>query len=222
MRAALLLAVLSACPSPAPAPVPPTGGSGSSTTTAPPVDAPEPTQEERLAAIQKAMNELDEGVQSCWAVAAASERFDIEGTLRARITIGTANVGIEIVEDTIRNAGLKTCMTKLLMGYRWAPPLYDQTIELPFQIKAPADGQNVIDRNLVPWNGQGKVSLAVLLDDALGPARAGQEAELHLGEAELGLSVGGGDPGLTGHRQLEPAAQAGARDRRHDRLLRGL
>lgn len=130
------------------------------------------------------MNELDEGVQSCWAVAAASERFDIEGTLRARITIGTANVGIEIVEDTIRNAGLKTCMTKLLMGYRWAPPLYDQTIELPFQIKAPADGQNVIDRNLVPWNGQGKVSLAVLLDDA----NSGNDA---LSLFELAVQSGG-------------------------------
>jgi len=165
MRAALMLAVLAACPSPVPTPTPPSG-SGPSTTTAPPGDAPEPTQEERLAAIQKAMNELDEGVQGCWAVAAAAERFDIEGKLRTRISIGTANVGVELVEDTIRNQRLTTCVTKLLMTYPWAPPLHFQTIELPFEIKAPSDGQNVIDRSLVPWNGQGKVSVAVLLDDA--------------------------------------------------------
>ena len=48
---------------------------------------PRPSQEERLAAIQKAMNELDEAAQGCWA-AAAVERFDIEGELTARIDIG--------------------------------------------------------------------------------------------------------------------------------------
>jgi len=194
MRAALLLAVLSACPSPAP--VPPTGGIGSSTTTPPlpPADAPEPTQEERLAAIQKAMNELDEGVQGCWAAVAASERFDIEGRLRARIAIGTANVGVELVEDTIRNPRLTTCVSKLLLAYPWAPPLHYQTIELPFEIKAPSDGQNVIDRNLVPWNGQGKVSVAVLLDDA----NSGNDA---LSLFELAVQSGGS----TGMRIAERA-----------------
>jgi quercetin dioxygenase-like cupin family protein len=56
----------------------------------------------------------------------------------------------------------------LLSRYHWAPPLYGQTIQLPFKFRAP-DGQNTIDRSLVAWNGQGvvnaRVSVAVLLDE---------------------------------------------------------
>ncbi|HEX2690361.1 MAG TPA: cupin domain-containing protein, partial [Kofleriaceae bacterium] len=37
-------------------------------------------------------------------------------------------------------------------------------IQLPFKFRAP-DGQNTIDRTLVAWNGQGQVSVAVLLDE---------------------------------------------------------
>ena len=54
-------------------------------------------------------------------------------------------------------------MTRVLDAYRWAPPLHGQTIRVPFKFRAP-NGQNTIDRALVPWNGQGKLSVAVLLD----------------------------------------------------------
>jgi quercetin dioxygenase-like cupin family protein len=165
MRCALLLVVLAACPSPAPAPTPPSAGSSSSVE--PPVDAGEPSQEEKLAAIQKAMNELDEGVQGCWALVAAAERFDIAGTLRVQIDIGEPGPPkVTFVEDTVRNPRLAACVSTLLQSYGWAPPLYGQSIQLPFKLSAPIDGQNVIDRKLVPWNGQGKVSVSVLLDDA--------------------------------------------------------
>ena len=52
----------------------------------------------------------------------------------------------------------------------------------------------------------------------LAPAGAGDEAELHLGQAELGLGMVGGDPVVAGQRQLQPAAQAGAVDGGDDRL----
>jgi quercetin dioxygenase-like cupin family protein len=53
----------------------------------------------------------------------------------------------------------------VLQSYPWAPPLRGQSIQLPFKFRAP-DGQSVIDRKLVAWNGQGKVSVAVLLDSS--------------------------------------------------------
>lgn len=199
MRTALMLAVtaLAACPSPAPTPTPP-GGGGSPTQGSgePPVaDAREVSQEERLAAIQLAMNQLDEAVQGCWAASAAAERFDIAGSLKAQIEIGTAagqRAVVTLVEDTVRNPRLAACVVSVLEAYGWAPPLYGQTIQLPFKLSAPVDGQNVVDRGLVPWNGQGKVSVAVLLDDA----NSGNDA---ISLFELAVQAGG----TTGMRVAE-------------------
>lgn len=132
-----------------------------------PAVPPEASQDERLAAIQKAMNELDEAAQVCWA-AAATQRFDIEGEVALQIEIKNVVSNAYIVRDTARNRPLVTCLIDLLSRYRWAPPLYGQTIQLPFKFRAP-DGQNTIDRRMVPWNGQGvvnaRVSVAVLLDE---------------------------------------------------------
>jgi hypothetical protein len=51
-----------------------------------PIDTPDASQDEQLAAIAHAMNQLDEAAQQCWAVA-ATERVDIEGELVAQIEI---------------------------------------------------------------------------------------------------------------------------------------
>ena len=173
MRAALAAVSLVACSQPAPAPVsqpkPPVAEV--------PADAPAVSQEETLAAIQKAMNELDEGAHACWA-RAATERFDIEGQLVAQVTIGDANVSVKVVQDTARNPLLTTCMTTLLMAYRWAPPLHNQTIQLPFMFTAP-DGQSVIDRRLVESHTQGNISVAVLLDESNSGNGAASMFELH-------------------------------------------
>lgn len=162
--AAVVALVLAACPRSTPAPTKPTGGSAVGS--AAPADAPSATDDEKLAAIQKAMNELDEAAQGCWA-AAATERFDIEGELKAQIDIGGPAAGatiVGLVEDTARNPRLASCLVAVLTNYPWAPPLYGQSIQLPFRFRAP-DGQSVIDRKLVAWSGQGKVSVAVLLDE---------------------------------------------------------
>ncbi|MBX3161296.1 MAG: cupin domain-containing protein [Deltaproteobacteria bacterium] len=130
-----------------------------------PADAPEASQEERLAAIQKAMNELDEAARGCWA-AVAVERFDLAGELAAMIDIGPAGMEAKVswVRDTAGSPKLAACMAAVLAKYPWAPPLRGQAIQLPFAFRAPG-GQNVIDRRLVPWVGQGKVSVATLLDE---------------------------------------------------------
>ncbi len=68
------------------------------------------------------------------------------------------------MRDTTRSPRLADCVQRLLQAYAWAPPLRGQAIQLPFKFSAP-DGQSVIDRRLVPFVGQGQVSVAVLLDD---------------------------------------------------------
>jgi quercetin dioxygenase-like cupin family protein len=154
--------------------------------------------EARLAAIQKAMNELDKAAQQCWAVA-ATERFDIAGEIALQIDIAAppAPTRASVVRDTARNAKLSACLVQLMAGYRWAPPLYGQAIQLPFRFRAP-DGQNTIDRALVAWtgqgSGQGRVSVAVLLDEAsTGSAAASM--------FELAVAAGG----TTGLRRAERA-----------------
>jgi quercetin dioxygenase-like cupin family protein len=127
-------------------------------------DAGEAPQEERLAAIQQAMNQLDEAAQGCWA-AVATERFDIEGELVATVDIGAGTATATIARNTTKSDKLGACMIAVLGQYPWAPPLRGQTIQLPFAFRAP-DGQNVIDRRLVAANGQGGVAVSVLLDEA--------------------------------------------------------
>jgi len=165
LRAVAALSLFAACSSPAREPVRPLGSSGPAAGSAAGSASPAAvaSQEEQLAAIQKAMNELDEATQGCWA-ASAVERFDIEGELTAQIEIVTGSAKVALVRDTTRAPKLAACVASVLASYPWAPPLRGQTIQLPFKFRAP-DGQNVIDRALVPWNGQAKVSMAVLLDE---------------------------------------------------------
>jgi quercetin dioxygenase-like cupin family protein len=126
------------------------------------IDAPPVSDDEKLAAIQKAMNDLSPASQECWA-AVAAVRFDVEGELAAQIDIGPPN-HVTYVRDTTKSPKLAACMSQLLEAYPWAPPLRGSAIQLPFKFSAP-DGQSVIDRRLVPFAGQGKVSVAVALDE---------------------------------------------------------
>jgi quercetin dioxygenase-like cupin family protein len=158
MRRALLLALVACGPphnSPTPTPTP---------TQAAPIDAAPASQEEVLAAIQKAMNELTPAVQGCWA-AAATAHFDIAGEVAAQIDVKPAGAHALIVRDSAHDDVLAACIVALLEKYPYAPPLRGQSFQLPFQFQAP-DGQSVIDRRLVSWKGQDKISIAVLLDQA--------------------------------------------------------
>src|SRR5688500_11915433 len=135
MLARTAFAVSAACSQPAPALAPVSPAPGAEPLTAKPrIDAPGPSEEERLAAIEKAMNELDEAAHGCWALA-ATERFDIEGEIRVMIEIGASAAKTQVVSDTARNGKLAGCLTELLARYRWAPPLYGQTIQLPFAFR---------------------------------------------------------------------------------------
>jgi putative monooxygenase len=175
---ALFVISLGACSQPAPAPPKPVGGgSGLSMV---PDDASPATQEETLAAIQKAMNDLDEASQSCWAVA-ATDRYDVSGDLVMRIDIGPTKATAAVVTDNVHDKKLVTCMSDVLGAYRWAPPLYGQTIQLPFSFKR-VSGQSVIDRQLVEAHGQTNIAISVLLDEANTGNAAASMFEINLAE----------------------------------------
>jgi quercetin dioxygenase-like cupin family protein len=155
-----LVALLAACGAPQAAPAPVVHSDAAVAI----ADAAAVTDDEKLAAIQKAMNDLAPAAQQCWAAAAASERFDIAGEISANIEIATPPHAT-LIKDSAASPTLSACLKNLLEAYRWAPPLAGQTIQLPFAFRK-VDGQSVVDRRLVPEHAQGKTSIAVLLDAA--------------------------------------------------------
>jgi quercetin dioxygenase-like cupin family protein len=126
--------------------------------------------EEQIAAIEFSINQLDEGVQICWAAAAANDGYELAGHIKARVAIGAGAATAELVEDGTGNAQLTSCVVSLLQRFRWAPPLHGQTIELPFEFRAPRQ-QFVVDRRLISAHIPPRASAAmtpsisVLLDE---------------------------------------------------------
>lgn len=126
-------------------------------------DPDEAPQEERIAAVEHAMNQLAPVANQCWAVA-ASDDFHLDGSIRALVTVGEGGARVELTEDTARDPVLADCLVAVLEAYPWASPLRGQTVELPFRFTAPAM-QNLIDRRLVAHHAQAGLDLAVLLDE---------------------------------------------------------
>lgn len=125
-------------------------------------DPDEAPQEERIAAVEHAMNELAPVANQCWAVA-ASDDFRLAGTIRALLTIGHGGARVELTADEPGDPLLAECLTRVLEAYPWAAPLDGQTIELPFRFTAPTM-QNLIDRRMVAHHAQAGLDVAVLLD----------------------------------------------------------
>lgn len=133
-----------------------------------PALAPEPQDdgpplEERIAAIEGAMNDLAPVASQCWA-AAAADQLAVAGRVVMLVTIGKDGHASAVAElDEPGKPVLIRCLADVLGAYAWAPPIRGQTVELPFVFSAPAM-QNVIDRRLVPHRAQAGVDVAVLLD----------------------------------------------------------
>lgn len=171
--AALSVAAAAGCSGAKPTPAAPTSATAA-------IDAPSVAGEadseaaqkaadaERLAAIDHAINQLDEASQLCWASASAVDGFELAGAMHFRIDIEAATAVVAVLEDDVKNPRLRECMQQLLAAFRWAPPLHGQSIELPFVFRAPVR-QSVIDRRLVPLRSVGAErtapSVAVLLDE---------------------------------------------------------
>ena len=123
-----------------------------------------PPLEERIAAIERAMNDLAPVASQCWAAAAADD-LHVAGAVRMLVTI--ARDGHATAQATVDEPGdpvLVRCLAEVLGAYEWAPPIRGQEVELPFAFRAPAM-QNVIDRRMVPHRAQAGIDVAVLLDE---------------------------------------------------------
>src|SRR5207249_64990 len=105
-----------------------------STSTSTSSDAAVVSQDEVLAAIQKAMNELTPAVQTCWA-AAATDHYEIAGELAAQIDVTPKGAHALIVRDSVNDDRLAACLVALLEKYQYAPPLRGQSFQLPFEFK---------------------------------------------------------------------------------------
>jgi quercetin dioxygenase-like cupin family protein len=150
-------------------------------------------EQERLAAIQHAMNELDEGAQLCWAAAAAVDGYQLAGDMALTIDIATPLSRVEVTKDNTKDQRLLACMRELLAEYAWVAPLHGQTIRLPFSFRAPS-GQSVIDRQWVPFASESPnspVAVAVLLDAQNTGNAAGSMFEIRIAagaSTQLGLA----------------------------------
>jgi mannose-6-phosphate isomerase-like protein (cupin superfamily) len=172
MRRVLLLAALAACSgkkSP--------NGPGPAS---PPDAAGEASEEERLAAIELAMNQLGPAAHLCWA-AAATDDYRLAGEVRLLIEVGADGAArATIQEDSTRDAVLAACLVAIAEGFAWPPPMHGQATLLPFAFTAPV-GQYVIDRQLIPDR---EVGARVLLDGKNSGNRTASVFELVVPEGE--------------------------------------
>ena len=165
-RCAWLALVLAGCPGPKPAGggggtagggTAGGGGGGAATP-----DAAEATEEQKVAAIEKAMNQLAPVANQCWASGAADD-YQLAGEVTLQIAPHGDGARVAVTRDTTGDKVLTSCLQTVASAYAWPAELSGEVIELPFAFTAPK-GQFVIDRRLVPIVGQAGVGVAVLVD----------------------------------------------------------
>ena len=123
----------------------------------------DPRANERIAAIQWAMNQLDRAAQQCWAAAAVID-YKVAGHITASIDFHGATPAVTFTKNEPNNQTLTACMTRIIEGVRWPPVMQGEVVELPFAFTAP-HGQYVIDRALVPFVPTASgATIAVLID----------------------------------------------------------
>lgn len=135
----------------------------------------EALQPARLAAIEKAMNDLAAVAPQCWAAAAVDD-YQLAGEITLLITVADDPGGgrVEVRSDSARDPVLTACLVAVAEAYRWPEPMWEESAQLPFAFTAPS-GQNVIDRALIPEVADGA---RVLLDGRNSGNRAASMFEL--------------------------------------------
>jgi quercetin dioxygenase-like cupin family protein len=128
-----------------------------------PVDSDVDPEELRIAAIERAMNQIAPAAHLCWAAGAADD-YRLAGDVRVQVTFdGKAKGKAEVTADTSRDPVLTDCLARVLEAYPWPSALAGEAVELPFAFRAPS-GQSVIDRRFVPRKAQRGAEIGVLLD----------------------------------------------------------
>jgi quercetin dioxygenase-like cupin family protein len=140
-------------------------GGGSGGTDVAPTSGPDARvvgEDERLAMIAHAMNELAPVASQCWAAGAVDD-YRLAGEVTLAIAPHGDGARVSVARDTTGDAVLSGCLQQVASAYGWRPELAGEVIELPFAFTAP-NGQNVIDRRLVPMNAQAGVGVGVIVD----------------------------------------------------------
>ncbi len=135
-----------------------------------------PSSFERIAAIERAMNDLAPVAHLCWAAAAVDD-YRLAGDVLLLIEVDGAGVVTTTIEaDSTRDVVLTGCLRAVADAYVWPTVMRGEATRLPFAFTAPA-GQFVIDRDLVPAPASGA---RVLLDGKNTSNRAASMFELRV------------------------------------------
>jgi quercetin dioxygenase-like cupin family protein len=136
-------------------------------------------EELRVAAIERAMNQVSPAAHLCWAAGAADD-YQLAGDVRVLVSLDErTRAKASISADTTGDAVLTDCLVRVLEAYPWPSALAGGGVELPFAFRAP-HGQNVIDRRFVPPHGQQGAQIAVLLDEKNTGAKVASMLEVAL------------------------------------------
>jgi quercetin dioxygenase-like cupin family protein len=122
---------------------------------------------QRIAAIEKAVNDTRAARHECWAFAAADD-FRLAGRIVLRFTFSAPDAAsVEVVHDQPGDARLSECLVQLYQAYAW-PRVFEpgQAILLPFEFQAPDAQYTVAARYVEPAVlAEGKLEVAVLIDE---------------------------------------------------------
>jgi quercetin dioxygenase-like cupin family protein len=136
-------------------------------------------EELRVAAIERAMNQVSPAAHLCWAAGAADD-YLLAGDVRVLVSLDErTRAKASISADTTGDAVLTDCLVRVLEAYPWPSALAGEGVELPFAFRAP-HGQNVVDRRFVPPHGQQGWQISVLLDEKNTGAKVASMLEVAL------------------------------------------
>jgi mannose-6-phosphate isomerase-like protein (cupin superfamily) len=127
------------------------------------VDAAGLDEDTMMALIGAAMTQLAPVANQCWA-AGATDDYQLAGTVTLTIKPRPGGAQVDVASDTTNDKVLKDCLVTVTTAFGWPQELIGEVIEIPFEFTAP-NGQYVIDRQLVPYNGREGVAIGVVIDE---------------------------------------------------------
>jgi quercetin dioxygenase-like cupin family protein len=115
---------------------------------------------EAAAAVERAINQQNAAVHTCWAMGAADD-FQLDGEVVLAVTIGARGAGerVEVVRDSTGDKVLVDCLKQLWAAHEWPAEVFGQgdTVQLPFKFGSPEAQYAVSSRHVAkrPLGGDG-------------------------------------------------------------------
>lgn len=148
-----------------------------------------------VAAVERAVNQHNAAIHTCWAKAAADD-FHLDGDVVLAVAVGARGTAerIEVVRDTTGDAVLVNCLKELWAAYQWPADVFGKgdTVQLPpFSFRAP-EAQHAVSSAHVPKRplGSDGAAAASSVQVLLHPDNTGNSsAALSLLEMAPGMAV---------------------------------